>query len=84
MKADHAEAYEKYGGEIRNILDDPDYVRLSTNNSIEYVKEFVYNGEYVKVAVRLSGGGKYFARTLYVLNRRRAEDFIASGELKAY
>ena len=84
MQADHPEAFEQYGSELTNILSAPDYVRLSTNNSIEYVKEFWLNGEYVKVAVRLSGGEKYYARTLYVLNRGRVENFIQNGELKPY
>lgn len=84
MQSDHPEAFKLYGSEIPNILSNPDYVRLSTNNSIEYVKEFMSNGEYVKVAVRLSGGQKYYARTLYVLNRGRVENFIQNGQLKSY
>lgn len=84
MKSDHPDAYERYGCEIKHILSSPDYVRTSTHNSIEYVKEYVVNGEYVKVAVRLSGGSKYYARTLYVLNSGRVENFIQNGELKPY
>ena len=84
MQSDHQEAFDRYGTEIPNILSNPDYVRLSTNDSIEYVKEFVVNDEYVKVAVRLSGGDRYYARTLYVLSKRRAEHFIQKGELKLY
>lgn len=84
MKSDHPEAFEKYGNKIKNILSTPDYVRISTNNSIEYVKEFIVNGEYVKVAVRLSGGKRYYARTLYILNSGRVENFIQNGELKPY
>lgn len=84
MQSDHPEAFCRYGSEIPNILRNPDYVRLSTDNSIEYVKEFILNGEFVKVAVRLSGGSRYYARTLYVLNRGRAERFIENGELKPY
>lgn len=84
MKADHPDAFEKYGHEISSILSSPDYIRLSTNNSIEYVKEFLLNGEYVKVAVRLSGGSRYYARTLYVLNSGRVENFVRNGELKPY
>ena len=74
MQADHPDAFENYGREISNILSSPDYIRLSTNNSIEYVK----------VAVRLSGGSRYYARTLYVLNSGRVENFVRNGELKPY
>ena len=37
--------------------------------------------EYVKVAVRAASSDRLYARTLYVLNRGRAEHFIASGKL---
>ena len=84
MKSDHPEAFEKYGVEIKNILSAPDYVRISTNDSIEYVKEFVVDNEYVKVAVRLAAGRRYYARTLDVLTSGRVENFIRTGELKPY
>ena len=48
----------------------------------EYVKDFQINGEFVKVAVRLSGGGALYARSLYVLNHNRVINFIQKGTLK--
>ena len=71
MQARHPADFEKYGCFISEILAHPDYV-----------KEFVIDGEYVKVAVRLSGGGKLYARSIYVLNQNRVENFIAKGTLK--
>lgn len=69
--------YAKYKDQIQNILAYPDYVGQNPNdNSIEYVKNFIIDNEYVKVAVRLSSGKKYYARSLYILNRRRVENFI--------
>ena len=53
-----------------------------TDGSIEYVKDFQINGEFVKVAVRLSGGGTLYARSLYVLNHNRVINFIQKGTLK--
>lgn len=38
--------------------------------------------EHVKVAVRVSNNGLYFARSLYVLNEKRVENFIQKGTLK--
>ena len=83
MLAKHEAAYIKYGDRIDEILDKPDYVgRHPSNGSIEYVKEFVVDGEYVKVAVRISNSGCYFARTMYVLDNDRVKRFIEKGTLK--
>ena len=83
MKTSHPEDFEKYGSKLSKILSIPDYVGQNpSDGSIEYVKEFFVEGEYVKVAVRLSGSDKYFARSMYVLNRNRVERFIAKGTLK--
>ena len=83
MKTSHPEDFEKYGAELIHILAYPDYVGMNPiDNSIEYVKEFLIDGDYVKVAVRLSGKGLYFARSLYVLNPRRVHNYISKGTLK--
>lgn len=83
MKARHSADYQKYGTEIPNILAAPDYVGLNQKDgSIEYVKEFVVDGDFVKVAVRVSSSGKHFARSLYVLGNNRVNNFIAKGTLK--
>ena len=83
MRETHEAAYIKYGDKIQEILATPDLVgRHPTNGSIEYVKEFVVDGEYVKVAVRISNSGSYFARTLYVLDNDRVKRFIEKGTLK--
>jgi len=83
MMQRHPSDYEKYGDKIPEILNQPDYVgRNPSDGSIEYVKEFLIEGEYVKVAVRISGTGKYYARSLYVLNANRVHNFIAKGTLK--
>lgn len=79
----HPGDYAKYGQYIPTILANPDYVGQNpSDGSIEYVKDFQVNGEYVKVAVRLSGGGTLFARSLYVLNPNRVQNFIKKGTLK--
>lgn len=83
MEVSHPSDYAKYKDQIQNILTYPDYVGQNPNdNSIEYVKNFMIDNEYVKVAVRLSSGEKYYARSLYILNRRRVENFIKKGTLK--
>ena len=83
MNQRHPTDYQKYGTHIPSILATPDYVGVNpSDGSIEYVKEFLIAGEYVKVAVRIAGSGKYFARSLYVLNQKRVKNFIAKGTLK--
>ena len=83
MLSRHPADYAKYGQYIPAILSAPDYVGENpTDGSIEYVKDFQINGEFVKVAVRLSGGGTLYARSLYVLNHNRVINFIQKGTLK--
>lgn len=83
MKNSHPADYAKYGQYISDILSEPDYVGENpTDGSIEYVKEFQVDNDFVKVAVRLSGGGTLYARSIYVLNNNRVKNFIQKGTLK--
>lgn len=83
MITKHPEDYEKYGSYIPEILSSPDYVAQNPkNSSIEYVKEFHIDHDFVKVAVRITSSGAYYARTLYVLNSGRVERFIEQETLK--
>ncbi|MCH4157673.1 MAG: hypothetical protein LKF34_03615 [Acidaminococcaceae bacterium] len=83
MKSKHLEDYLKYEAYITDILSNPDYVAINRkDSSIEYVKLFLTNSEYVKVAVRVSTNGIYYARSLYVLNAKRVQNFITAGTLK--
>jgi hypothetical protein len=83
MQSSHPDDYAKYKDEIVNILAIPDYVGVNpTDGSIEYVKEYQVNNEFVKVAVRISTTNKYYARSIYALNNDRVNNFIAKGTLK--
>ena len=83
MQTSHPADYQKYGNDIRTILKFPDYVGINPkDNSIEFANEYVINGEYVKVAVRVSASNIYYARSLYVLNPIRVKNYIAKGYLK--
>ena len=83
MQTSHPEDFSKYGTELINILAYPDYVGQNpTDGSIEYVKEFQVDGEFVKVAVRLAKTDRFYARSLYVLNSIRVKNYIAKGTLK--
>ena len=81
-KKRHPADYDKYGCDIESILSTPDYVGQNpTDSSIEYVKEYHIDDKYVKVAVRISAKGTYFACSIYVLNNSRVTNFIAKGTL---
>jgi hypothetical protein len=83
MLSKHPTDYAKYGKHIRDIVNIPDYVGINPGDgSIEYVKDFAIDGDFVKVAVRVSQGGMFYARSLYILNPTRVQNFIASGSLK--
>lgn len=83
MKTSHPEDFEKYKDELQNIIANPDYVgKNSKDDSIEFTKEYYINGEYVKVAVRVSTSNIYYAHSMYVLNPNRVKNFIAKGTLK--
>lgn len=85
MKKSHPNDYAKYGDKIEDILNSPDYVGMNKkDSSIEYVKEYKIDDEYVKVAVRVSNNGVYFARSLYVLNKNRTLNFIKKQTLLEY
>jgi len=83
MQKRHFNDYMKYQSEIVNILIAPDYVGVNAKDgSLEFVKEFMIDGEFVKVAVRVSQNNVLYARSLYVLNSNRVKNFIAKGTLK--
>ena len=83
MKSSHPEDFSKYSTDIEKIISNPDYVgKNAKDNSIEFTKEYILHGEFVKVAVRVSLQNIYYARSMYVLNPNRVKNFIAKGTLK--
>ena len=83
MKSSHPKAFEKYKDELQNIIKNPDYIGKNTkDDSIEFTKEYLIDGEYVKVAVRISTSNIYYARSMYELNPNQVKNFIQKGTLK--
>jgi len=80
MARDHDFEFNQFQHKISDIISTADYVRLKKDdNSIEYVKSF---GKYLKLAVRVAGDGKYYARSLYYIETNRVENLLKKGELK--
>ncbi len=79
----HPGPYGIYAKDIPHIISSPEYVGINPKDgSIEFVRQNPLNGDYVKVAVRVSTKGIMFVRSLYVLNSKRVNNFIKNGQLK--
>ena len=79
----HSDAYIKYFDDLEEIIRDPDYIGIAgvSIESIEYVKRYEINEEYVNVAVRASKGGTYYIRTMFIIEDGRLNDYIKKGKL---
>lgn len=83
MENQHPEDYKKYGKDIEDIINNPTYVARNPNQgSIEYIKEYKINNEYVLVAVRITNTGIMFARTLFIMTERKKEIYLKKGYAK--
>jgi hypothetical protein len=80
MATQHPRIFKKYGARLERILASPDYVGSRSDGTIEYIKAF---GQHIKVAVRITGDGEYYARTLYDVNDKKVKKMVAIGEWKA-
>jgi hypothetical protein len=86
MKSEHPDAFLKYGDKISEIIENPTYIcKHPKKDSIEYVKRFVDEDDnYVLVAVRASGSGTLFARTLFVMDDEKVEKYYKKNAFKKY
>lgn len=85
MKRQHLEDYNKYGKDIEDIIKNPTYVAKNPNQgSIEYIKEYEINNEFVLVAVRISNKGTMFAKTLFTMTERKKNIYLENGYAKKY
>lgn len=83
IKNRHPYEYEQYLPDIGTIIENPDYVGLSPkDSSILFVKLYEIQGEYIRVATRISASGKCYAKTLHLLSTCNAERYIEKGTLK--
>lgn len=83
IKNRHPYEYDKYFHDIRNIIAAADYIgKNPKDNSIVFVKLYKVQNEYIRVAVRVTSGGKCFAKTLHALSTCNAERYIEKGTLK--
>jgi len=85
MKKEHPEDFEKYGDKIAEIISSPTYIcKHPKKLSIEFVKVYEVDNEYVLVAVRATGKGKLFTRTLFVMADEKIDKYRAKNAFKEY
>ena len=83
IKSRHPYEYDKYFQDIENIIAYPDYVGINPKDqSILYVKLYEVNGEFIRVAAKITSSGKCYAKTLHLLSTCNAERYIEKGTLK--
>lgn len=83
IKNRHPYEFDKYYKDIGLIINFPDYVGLNPKDaSIIFVKLYKINGEYIRVAVKITSGNKCFAKTLHSLSTCNAERYLEKGTLK--
>ena len=80
MRKSHPEDFEKYGDYIADIINNPTYLaRNEKKKSIEFIKEFKVDNEYVLVAVRVSNKNTLFARTMYVMAEEKVKKYFKNN-----
>lgn len=85
IKDKHPEDFKKYGDDIEKIIKNPTYIAKNPKQgSIEYIKEYKINKEFVLVAVRISNKGNFFVKTLFQMSERKKEIYLGKGYAKIY
>ena len=77
MKEEHPNDFKKYGSNIEDIIKHPTYLaRNEKKKSIEFIKEYKIDSEFVLVAVRVSNNNVHFARTMYIMAQEKVEKYF--------
>ena len=85
MIDEHPKDFEKYGACIGDIINAPTYLaRNEKKKSIEYIKQYKIDNEYVLVAVRVSNNNVHFARTMYIMADEKVEKYFKHNYFYKY
>lgn len=84
IRETHTDAYIKYYDDLEEIIKNPDYIGIAgvALPSIEYVKRFEINDEYVNIAVRATSNGVHYVRSMFIIEEGRLNDYIKKGKLQ--
>ncbi|MEG1009012.1 MAG: PBECR2 nuclease fold domain-containing protein, partial [Clostridia bacterium] len=85
IKNKHFKDYDKYGNQIENIIKYPTYIaKHPKDGSIEYIKKYILNNEYVFVAVRVTSNNINFVRTMFVMTDKKVNIYINNNYFIKY
>lgn len=77
MKEEHPEDYKKYEKDIEDIIKKPTYLaRNEKKKSIEFIKEYKIDNDFVLIAVIVSNNNVHFARTMYVMADEKVKKYF--------
>ncbi|WP_140349578.1 PBECR2 nuclease fold domain-containing protein, partial [Bacillus thuringiensis] len=81
----HPGIYERYSGNIKDIIENPDYVGNNPKepNSVELIKVI---DEHILIAIKLDPSGYLFLSSMYDMNNGpvKVEKRLKSGRLQPY
>ncbi|MHB1377736.1 MAG: PBECR3 domain-containing polyvalent protein [Candidatus Humimicrobiaceae bacterium] len=81
----HPYDFAKYGNDLEKIINNPTYIsQHPINKSIEYIKVYKQEQDYVLVAVRVSLSRNYYIRTLFVMSDEKVRKYWLKGAFKTY
>lgn len=84
MENSHREIYRLYSEKMSEIICHPDYVGVNPHdNSLEYYKDYGDITLHIKLAIRPTKSGVYFAKTMYDINEHSLQSYISKGRVKA-
>ena len=85
MGKKHPDDFAKYGADLENIIENPTYIsQHPKNGSIEYIKVYKKEQDYVLVAIRISHKQNYYVRTLFVMADEKIYKYWIKGAFKSY
>jgi hypothetical protein len=83
IKSRHPYEYERYYERLPDILQKPDYIGINPKDgSIQFIKEFCVDSEYIRVAVKITHNTRCFVKTLHLLSTCNADRYIQNGTIK--
>ncbi len=77
IKRKHPIEFKKYGNKIKDIIKNPTYIaRNEKKKSIEFIKKYRINNDYVIVVVRVSDNNIHFVRTMYTMSKEKIKKYF--------
>lgn len=77
IKTKHPDSFKKYGTDIEQIINNPTYLaKNDKKQSIEFIKEYKIDNEYVLVAIRVSSKNVHFVRTMYIMSDEKVKKYF--------